>query len=168
MMNHPTSPPSPKRRSLSYIFLSRKKNIPIIFIGLDYFGPAKPGKCITVNPVLIWWVTHVLHSSCVLLPPPSQKGSVLILHWAGSRSWTFEYLLQFGPFRTGYGTVCGHTKKALSWKIALNCSGHDFCCSYTFLVFGNFYHHPKQLNKFIPKQLREPSFWLKRIICLLW
>lgn len=137
---------SQQERELVFVGEGLLPNMPIIFLGLDYFGHTNPGKCITVNPVLVWQVTHVLHSSCVLLPPPSQNGSVLILHWAGSGRWTFEYLLLFGPFRIGYRTVCGHTKEALVRKIALNFSGSDFCCLYTFFLFGNSHHHPKEFN----------------------
>lgn len=159
MMNHPISPLSPKwHLCLTHfsagkrIGVCRKRPAPkhapkqIFFLATDYFVHTKPGKRIAVNPALMWCVTHVLHSSCVFLSPPSQNGSVLILHWAGVWTWTCECLLPFGPFKNGHGTVCGPTKKTLLLKIALNFSGSNFCLLHTFLLLGNSHHHPKESN----------------------
>lgn len=84
-----------------------------------------------------------LHFGCVLLPPPSQNGSMLILHWASSCSWTRKHLLLFCP-RKMDRTVCGPIKKAVALKIVLNFLGNNFHLLFTFLLFGNSHHHPRK------------------------
>lgn len=42
---------SQQERELLFVGIGLLPNTPIIFLGLDYFGHAKPGKHITVSPV---------------------------------------------------------------------------------------------------------------------
>lgn len=117
-------------RALVFVGKGLLPSMPVTFFGLDYFVHTKSRKMQHCQSWTHRWVTHVLHSSCALLPPPFQNGSCIYICLALSKLDMEHSMVSL---------------KALVWKIALNFSGSVFCCLHT-LLFGNSHHHLKESN----------------------